>query len=303
MRSFAGRDILSLKGFERAEFEHVFRGRRRARADRTQPEERRPAHRQDAADGLLPAEHAHAPRDRGRHAPARRARPRLLRREEHARRRLLPGVDQGHGAHAGVLRRRHRDAPLPAGRAGRGRQVVVGARDQLRRRLGRAPDPGADRPLHDPHRARHDRRPHVPARRRHADAHDALDPLRDVAVRHQGVRRRAAGHVAAAGVQGRARRAQRALRGGSLGRGRDPRLRRDLHGARRPARLHEVARRARRERRHDAGGVPGHPRAAARPGRSRGRSSSTACPAWTSCPRTSTGPATPGTGRRRSTAS
>ena len=74
----------------------------------------------------------------------------------------------------------------------------------------------------------------------------------------EGVRRRAAGDVAAARVQGRARRAQRALRGGSLGRGRDRRLRRDLHGAGRPARLHEVARRAGRERRHDARGVPGH---------------------------------------------
>ena len=50
-------------------------------------------------------------------------------------------------------------------------------------------------------------------------------------------------------VQGRARRAERPLRGGRLGRGRDRRLRRDLHGAGRPARLHEVARRARRRRR------------------------------------------------------
>ena len=77
----------------------------------------------------------------------------------------------------------------------------------------------------------------------------------------------------------------------------------DLHGAGRPARLHEVARRARRERRPDAGGVPGHARAAARRGRSRARSSSTACPAWTSCPRTSTGRGTRATGRRPSTAS
>ena len=130
------------------------RGVRRARADRAQPAERRPARRQDAADGLLPAEHAHAARDRGGDAPARRPRARVLRREDDPRRRLLPGVDQGHGPHARVLRRRHRDAPLPAGRARRGGAVGVGAGDQLRRRLGRAPDAGADRPLHDAEGAR-----------------------------------------------------------------------------------------------------------------------------------------------------
>ena len=55
-------------------------------------------------------------------------------------------------------------------------------------------------------RARHARRAHVPARRRHAHADDALDPLRALAVRREGVRRRAAGDVAAPGVQGGARR-------------------------------------------------------------------------------------------------
>ena len=47
---------------------------------------------------------------------------------------------------------------------------------QLRRRLGRAPDPGPDRPVHHPARDGHARRPDLPARRRHADADDALDP-------------------------------------------------------------------------------------------------------------------------------
>ena len=40
--------------------------------------------------------------------------------------------------------------------------------------------------------------------------------------------------------------AQRRVRGGAVGRGRDRRVRRDLHGAGRPGRLHPVARRARR---------------------------------------------------------
>ena len=95
----------------------------------------------------------------------------------------------------------------------------------------------------------HARRAHLPARRRHADADDALDPLRALAVRRQGVRGGPAGDVAAAGVQGRARRAERRYYevADSVA---DviARVRRDLHGAGRPARLHEVARRARRRR-------------------------------------------------------
>ena len=50
---------------------------------------------------------------------------------------------------------------------------------------------------------------HVPARRRHAHADDALDPVRALAVRREGVRRRAARDVAPARVHARARRAQR----------------------------------------------------------------------------------------------
>ena len=90
------------------------------------------------------------------------------------------------------------------------------------------------------------RRPDVPARRRHAHADDALDPVRALAVRREGVRRRPAGDVAPAGVHARARRAERPLRGGGLGRGRHLRVRRHLHGARRPGRLHGLARGARR---------------------------------------------------------
>ena len=77
-----GRDILSLKDFERSDFERVFEicddlapiARNRA--------QHRPARKQDAADGLLPAVDAHPDGDRGGHAPAGRPRARLLRREE-----------------------------------------------------------------------------------------------------------------------------------------------------------------------------------------------------------------------------
>ena len=58
---------------------------------------------------------------------------------------------------------------------------------------------------------RHARRPHLPARRRHAHADDALDPVRAVAVRRRGDRRQPARHGAAARVQGRARRPERGL--------------------------------------------------------------------------------------------
>ena len=161
-------------------------GRRGAAALRREAAQRGPAQAQDAADRLLPAEHPHAPRDRGRHAPPRRPRARLQRRQDDPRRRLLPGVDEGHRAHAGVLRRRDRDAPPPPGCAARGRPLGVGAGHQLRRRLGRAPDAGAHRPLHDLEGQGPPRRAAGALRRRHADAHHALDPLRHVAVRHGG---------------------------------------------------------------------------------------------------------------------
>ena len=85
MRSFLGRDILSLKDFERADFERVFEI-----CDELAPiaQHRRNTDLlagQDAADGLLPAEHAHADVDGGRDAPPRRSRARLRRREDDTR--------------------------------------------------------------------------------------------------------------------------------------------------------------------------------------------------------------------------
>ena len=185
MRSFLGRDILSLKDMEREEYFQIFRT-----ADELRPVRRAsagtPISSQDKtlADRLLPAEHPHPPGDGGGHAPARRPRARLLGCQDDAGRRLLPGVDEGHRPHARVLRRRDRHAPLRAGRPARGGPVGVGAGDQLRRRLGGAPHPGPHRPLHDLAGKGHPRRPEGAARRRHEDADDALDPLRDVAVRH-----------------------------------------------------------------------------------------------------------------------
>ena len=82
-----------------------------------------------------------------------------------------------------VIAMRHFQQGAPAEAA----RVGVRAGHQLRRRLGRAPDPGADRPLHDLAGQGHARRPQGAVRRRHADADDALDPLRHVPVRHGGV--------------------------------------------------------------------------------------------------------------------
>ena len=105
------------------------------------------------------------------------ARPRLLRREDDPRRRLLPGVDQGHRStcssttatssrSATSSRARRREAAKWAS------VPVINCGDGW----GEHPDPGADRPVHDPARDGHARRPDLPARRRHADADDALDP-------------------------------------------------------------------------------------------------------------------------------
>ena len=101
----------------------------------------------------------------------------------------------------------------------------------------------------------------------------------------------------------RARREERAVRGGGVGGEGDRRLGRDLHGAGRAGGLHEGSRGAWRGGPHDAGGVPGDAGAVARQGEERRRSSCTRCLGWTSCRPTSTPRDTPGTGRRRSTAS
>ena len=176
---------------------------------------------------------------------------------------------------------------------------------QLRRRLGRAPDAGADRPVHDVEGDGPARRADLPARRRHAHADDALDPVRALAVRREGVRRRrrrrcrscpssrssstsgTSGYEVAESVEDVHR------RGG-----------RDLHGAGRPGRLHEVARRARRRRASRRRRRRTGSRASCCGRRRRpARSSCTPCRGWTSSPRTSTPRATRATGARRSTAS
>ena len=57
-------------------------GSRQVEAVRRREAERGPAQAQDALDGVLSAEHPHAPSDRGRHAPPRRPRTGLLGRQD-----------------------------------------------------------------------------------------------------------------------------------------------------------------------------------------------------------------------------
>ena len=242
MRSFAGRDILSLKDMERDEYFQIFAVADRLKPYRRRTAQQRPAEAQDAADRLLPAEHPHPPGDRGRHAPPRRPRARLLRRQDDPRRRLLPGDDQGHRPHARVLRRRHRDAPLPAGRARTRRPSGRRCRSSTAATAG-----ASTRPRSSPTCTRSGRqkgtprRPEGAVRRRHAHAHDALDPLRDArSSTCEAFVVWPAGDVAARRVQGRARRAQRAATSEvesveKLHR----RRRRHLHGAGRAGRLHQ----------------------------------------------------------------
>ena len=148
MRSFLGRDILTLKDFSREDFFRVFEVANELRPHAANRRNGDLLKDKILLDGLLPAEHSNPPVDRGGHAPAGRARARLQRREDDPRRRLLPGVAQGHLPDARELRRRDRDPPLPGGRAGGGGKVVVGTGDQLRRRLGPASHPGPHRPVH-----------------------------------------------------------------------------------------------------------------------------------------------------------
>ena len=76
MRSFLGRDILSLKDFSRDEFFRVFQVADDLRPVRPRPSQHGPAEGQDAADGVLPAQHADPALHRGGDASPRRARPR-----------------------------------------------------------------------------------------------------------------------------------------------------------------------------------------------------------------------------------
>ena len=306
MRSFTGRDILSLKDFERDEFVRVFQvcdelapfARDRRNTDLLKHKT------------LLTAFYQPSTRTRtghrGRDAPPRRARPRVLRREDDTRagdfyQESIKDTIHMLEYYADVIAMRHFQQGAPAEAAKWASVPVINCGDGW----GEHPT----QVLTDLYTIGNELGTldglTYPARRRHAHADDALDPLRAVAVRREGVRRRAARHVAAARVQGRARRAQRRLRGGGVDRGRHRRLRRDLHGAGRAGRLHEVARRARAAA---ARSRPRRRRIRSRASccarrRRRSRSSSTACPAWTSCPPTSTRRGTRGTGWRRSTAS
>ena len=178
MRSFAGRDILSLKDFERQEFFRVFDvaeqmepiARNRRNVDLLKEKTLVTAFYQPSTRTRLA--HEAAMHRLGGHVTG------FSDCQDDPRRRLVPGVDQGHRQDAGVLRRRDRDAPLPEGRAAGGRQVVLRADHQRRRRLGRASDPDPDRPVHRAAREGPHRRPEVGGGRRHAHAHDALAGLR-----------------------------------------------------------------------------------------------------------------------------
>ncbi len=142
MRSFAGRDILSLKEFERQEFFRVFEVAAAAGADCRQSPQQRFAEGEDAGDGVLPAvstrtrlAHEAAMHRLGGHVTG------FSRRQDDPRRRLLSGVDQGHRQDAGVLRRCDRDAPLPAGRAAGSRQVGLACRSSTAATAGASTPP------------------------------------------------------------------------------------------------------------------------------------------------------------------
>jgi len=76
MKSFMGGTSVAQE-FERNEFFRVFEVAK-ALERLQEPAQRRPAQRQDARDGVLPAVHAHPPGARSGHAPAGRARHRLF---------------------------------------------------------------------------------------------------------------------------------------------------------------------------------------------------------------------------------
>ena len=134
------------------------------------------AARQDPGHAVLRGQHAHARRLRGGGQGARR---------RHGQRLVVDQLgDQGrvadrHHPHAASARRRlRRHAPPPGGRAVRGGRRGVRVGDQRRRRLARAPDPGAARPVHDSRTPRPHRRTAGGDRRRHpAQPCGALEPV------------------------------------------------------------------------------------------------------------------------------
>ena len=185
MRSFLGRDILSLKDFQRDEFDRVFEvgdelapfARDRRNTDLLEDKTLLTAFYQPTTRTRLSTEAAM--HRLGGHvlgfSDAKMTRAGDFYQES------IKDTFHMLEYYADVIAMRHFQQGAPAEAA----QVGVGAGHQLRRRLGRAPDAGPDRPVHDPHRAGHARRAHVTARRRHAHADDALDPVRAVAVRRR----------------------------------------------------------------------------------------------------------------------
>ena len=227
--------------------------------------------------------------------------------EDDAGRRLLPGVDEGHDPHARVLRRRHRDAALPAGRAGGGRALGVRSRSSTAATAG-----ASTRPRSSP----------TSTRSRRSSA--SIDGLTFLLVGDMRMRTMHSILYALSQFDAKAYvvgppemsltaefmleldERNVALRGGRVDRRRDRRVRRDLHGAGRPGRLHAVARRARRRRRRPRGHrtvVPGHPRAPPREGEDRLDHPAQPPAHGRAARRTSTRRVTRATGRRRSTAS
>ena len=92
MRSFAGRDILSLKDFEREEFDHVFQV-----AEELEPIARHRrntghAQRKNHGNGFLSAKHPHPPGSRSCHAPPGWTCDRFLGCQNDPGRRLVSGI-------------------------------------------------------------------------------------------------------------------------------------------------------------------------------------------------------------------
>ena len=186
MRSFAGRDILSLKDFERAEFEHIFEV-----ANRLEPiaRERRNSDLLSTKT-LLTAFYQPSTRTRLAHEAAMHrlggavlgfADPKMTRAGDFYQESIKDTVHMLE-YYADVIVMRHFQQGAPQ----RGGPLVERSDHQRRRRLGGAPHPGSHRSLHGDSGARRCRRAHLPVHRRRPDAHDALHRVRPHAVRRPG---------------------------------------------------------------------------------------------------------------------
>ncbi len=144
MRSFLGRDILSLKDFERNEFFHVFEvakelepiAKSRRNSDLLREKTMVTAFYQPSTRTRLA--HEAAMHRLGGHVTG-FSDAKMTRAGD-----WYQEIDQRHCEDAGILRRRDRNAPLPAGRAARSRQMGFRADHQRRRWLGRASHPDTD---------------------------------------------------------------------------------------------------------------------------------------------------------------